>query len=436
MQKELMAAAGTEGLLTSLLGQRMGGWISAPSNLKWLLGAATGLLGTDVFLDFIGEETVQTAGMGVWTAIDNKDWEGAKKALANYRQFINALKAKVELVGPLDPIAYGAFQSYYQAALSQADEYERLISSSVSAEASLTVNSFPSGSDVVVGALISGLTPLTVKPIEPGLYRVSVSRNGYVTQSKDVQVTAGSTETADFYLVKEVPAPTTGEIAVITRPDGADVFINDTLYTYPSNTVVSDLDPGRYVVRVEKSKYSPQTMLVDVQTNMQSRAEFVLSPAAPGEEEVITPVITDKGTLTVETSPGRVNVFLAGEKIGQTSDGGILSAELVQGTYDVTLSLEGFVDRTRTAIIRAGEETKISVAMEMAVESRKLWRVDITAADPSGGSLSAKILVNGSFTGRWTPDYVLLEPGDYVFRLEKSGYDPWEKPLYLGQITV
>jgi len=103
------------------------GWATSPAGLKTMVGAAIGLIGTDTFIKFIGEESVQTAGMGVWTLISAKDWKGAKEALEKYRVFIGHLKAEVDAVGYLNPISYGAFKNYYEAAEAQAASYEETI---------------------------------------------------------------------------------------------------------------------------------------------------------------------------------------------------------------------------------------------------------------------------------------------------------------------
>jgi len=110
-----------------VLAKSIAGWATSPAGLKTMLGGAVGLLGADTFIDFIGEESVQTAGMGVWTLISAKDWEGADIALDKYKVFIGHLKAKVDMIGPLNPLSYGAFKNYYEAAQAQAASYEKVI---------------------------------------------------------------------------------------------------------------------------------------------------------------------------------------------------------------------------------------------------------------------------------------------------------------------
>jgi endonuclease YncB( thermonuclease family) len=141
-------------VLKPVLARQIMGWLTSPKNLKWLLGSAVALIGTDTFVDFIGEESVQTAGMGVWVLIDAEDWAGAKIALDKYKVFVNALKAKVDVVGMLNPISYGAFKGYYEAALTQAQSYEDTINKNLGS----LPTGFPEEIRAVVRDIIDGDT--------------------------------------------------------------------------------------------------------------------------------------------------------------------------------------------------------------------------------------------------------------------------------------
>ena len=147
-------AAIESSVIKPVLVKSIAGWVTSHLSLKTLVGAAAFLIGTDTFVDFIGEEAVQTAGMGVWTLISAKDWEGAKVALEHYRVFIGHLKAKVDLVGPLNPISYGAFKNYYEAAETQAAAYEKTINQNLG----VLAEDFPEVIRATVRGIIDGDT--------------------------------------------------------------------------------------------------------------------------------------------------------------------------------------------------------------------------------------------------------------------------------------
>jgi hypothetical protein len=105
--------------------------------------------------------------------------------------------------------------------------------------------------------------------------------------------------------------------------------------------------------------------------------------------------------------------------------------ELLPGIYDITLKAEGYLEETKTAYVKAGEVYSLAFLLTSETagpSAHKAWRLDVDSSPAS-----AKILINYSFTGKYTPDYVLLDPGAYVVSLTKSGYQRWETPVTLEE---
>mgnify|MGYP000117784947 CR=1 FL=1 len=86
------------------------GGLKASSILKGI----TGIVGTVVFAEFICEEAVQTAGMGVYMASQTKDPEVVRQALENYKNILNATKQIHDTVKYIDPIG-STFESFFVA---------------------------------------------------------------------------------------------------------------------------------------------------------------------------------------------------------------------------------------------------------------------------------------------------------------------------------
>lgn len=66
---------------------------------------------------------------------------------------------------------------------------------------------------------MEGITPYEAQ-LAPGNYKVTVSKEGYVTQEKTVTVVAGETVTEDFVLAVEQ-----GTLRVTSTPTGAAVTV-------------------------------------------------------------------------------------------------------------------------------------------------------------------------------------------------------------------
>jgi hypothetical protein len=420
-----------EGILAKLLAL-LPTWSQAPQVLKYLVGAVVALWGTDFFIDFMGEETLQTSGMGVWTLISNKDWPHAKAALDNYNTFIAALEAKVGFVGIVSPIAYYTFTNYLNGAKAQAKAYAEVITMNLAKKTSLTVNSSPSSAAVDIKGMLSGITPLTLPDVAPGNYEITVSAEGYESETRQVVVVEGKDNAESFYLKKTVPTEEHGEISVITVPDKASVFINDSLYPYMTPTVVQDLVPDTYAVRAEKQNYTPVEVTAVVKAGEQTKLSFALEAIII--PPVIPPVIppAGPGKIKITVSPPGVDVFAGGVLMGRTGTDGTATLETAAGSYQLEFRKDGYTTASRTVTVRDGETTEVMLALSATEVLRKLLRVDCEVKAPDGTALHAKILVNGSFTDKYSPDYVLLQAGDYIFTFDKSGYVPAEVPVTWG----
>ncbi len=89
------------------------------------------------------------------------------------------------------------------------------------ADGLLRLSSRPSEASVTVDGVYRGLTPIEI-PVTPGApHRLEVSREGYETASRQVEVEAGRDETLSLDL-----APRLGEIEILADPPDAALFVN------------------------------------------------------------------------------------------------------------------------------------------------------------------------------------------------------------------
>ncbi len=78
----------------------------------------------------------------------------------------------------------------------------------------------------------------------------------------------------------------TGLLVATSRPDGAQVFINDHLTTATDSTI--NLTPGEYDVKIFKDGYFPWTKHVTVQKEVVLKVDATLFPNAPKLESITT----------------------------------------------------------------------------------------------------------------------------------------------------
>ncbi|MBP6882486.1 MAG: PEGA domain-containing protein [Candidatus Levybacteria bacterium] len=78
----------------------------------------------------------------------------------------------------------------------------------------------------------------------------------------------------------------TGILVVTSKPDGAQVLINDELATATDNTL--DLTPGDYTIKIIKEGYFPWEKKLKITEKLVTKADALLYPLAPKLESITT----------------------------------------------------------------------------------------------------------------------------------------------------
>jgi hypothetical protein len=162
----------------------------------------------------------------------------------------------------------------------------------------LLIRSTPAGATVSVDGVEKGSTPLALRDVEYGTHTVTVTRSGYVAESRRVALSASRpSRTLDVALAAVAPpaatkrsapprpttpatlgkpAVTTGSLIVDSRPAGASVSINGK----PSGVTpltVSDLPPGEYRIQLSLPGYRNFAATVRVVAGERARAAYSLT---------------------------------------------------------------------------------------------------------------------------------------------------------------
>lgn len=453
-------------------------------------------------------------------------YETARAEMDKLKTFLDAAIAWVNTNSAVNPILW-VFGEIFTAGAALAENSWQLKSDLLDALAptlvtKLVVNTVPSGATVTVEGFIQGTSPFVTDTIMSGTYNIIVELDNYETQERIVNVPPNRTTTEDFFMKSVLPAEQFGSIGVTSNPDKATVFINDVQNPFPTNTVIQDLLPDIYVVKLTKQGFQEISEVVTVTTGDQVQLNFTLTPITgpPTPEEPVVPIevilkelssievitIPDKadiyldgllypwksntviqnltpgtflvevrktgfdtqaqtisvgpgdrgsaqfnfsetpeppppppppakmGKLVIDTDPSDVDIFRAAILMGNSGPSGHFEIDLSPAVYDLKLKKAGYFDKNRTVLIFEEQSTTLSAVLSKIPVTEKVWRVDVSAKDVEGNPLSAKIIVNNTSTGKWTPDFILLDPGDYVFRIEKFGFVPAEVPVHLEVI--
>ncbi|WP_038049074.1 PEGA domain-containing protein [Thermus caliditerrae] len=195
------------------------------------------------------------------------------------------------------------------------------------------------------------------------------------------------------------PTPATATLAVDSRPQGAEVYLDGRL---SGRTPVNlSVNPGRHEVELRLSGYQPYRVTVNPK---------------PGERvQVFAQLVPEprQGTLAVTSSPSGAEVYVEGALRGRTP----LSLSLPEGRYAVELRLSGYEPYRATVQVRRGETTRLDVRLNPIPRTGTL----LLESSPTG----AEAYVNGTLRGR-TPLRLVLDEGTYRVELRAPGYEPYQ----------
>ncbi len=141
------------------------------------------------------------------------------------------------------------------------------------------IRSTPGDADVLVNGRASGKTPAAVRDLALGSYTIRVTRDGYVTEERKLELTEQRPTAAMMFNLRsraglEESRPANregaGRLAVQSRPAGARVFVNDRIV---GSTPLSmpNIPAGSATVRIELDGYQPWTTTVRVNDGEQVR---------------------------------------------------------------------------------------------------------------------------------------------------------------------
>ncbi|GIW32973.1 PEGA domain-containing protein [Meiothermus sp.] len=206
----------------------------------------------------------------------------------------------------------------------------------------LSVNSNPSGAQVLVEGRVVGSTPLNLV-VRPGRVDVELRLGGYQPFRTSVQVRPGETAVVNANLT---PVVQNGLLQISSNPQGAQVLVNGRVVgNTPLNLTVQ---PGRYDIELRLGGYQGFRTSVAVD-NGQTVPVNVNLQALRGALEVFTNV--------------EARIFLDGREVGQTRGGFLRLEDVEPGNTQLVALAPGF--RVEVRDVRAEPGRVIQVRLNL-----------------------------------------------------------------------
>ena len=207
----------------------------------------------------------------------------------------------------------------------------------------IRVTSSPSYAEVYLDGAYRGKTPITLSNIEVGKHTVKVTKKDYYDYSETVQV-KGNVTTPVFARLQ--PVPRTGSLNIDSDPSYAEVYL-DGSYRGKTPLIISNLEVGKYQIRISKDGYYDWYSTAQVKQN-------VTTP-------VFAPLEPMTGSLYVTSSPSYARVFLDGIERGTTP---ITITNIEMGWHEVVIIKEYYRAYVEYLYIYAGEETEVEADLD------------------------------------------------------------------------
>ncbi|MBR5478000.1 MAG: PEGA domain-containing protein [Bacteroidaceae bacterium] len=156
--------------------------------------------------------------------------------------------------------------------------------------------------------------------LNTGTYSVECRKAGYRPVEENIKIE----ENLDRTIQLRHPTPITGALAVITRPLGAEVYI-DGIKRGISPITVNDLLVGKHTVEVKKNNYDSDKAVVEVLDGETTEKIFTLN---------------DVADFSFTSNPSGATLYIDGKKVGVTP----YRSKMASGDYDIRLNMKGYTD--------------------------------------------------------------------------------------------
>jgi formylglycine-generating enzyme required for sulfatase activity len=224
-----------------------------------------------------------------------------------------------------------------------------------------------------------------------GSYTVHVEKEGFYDLSQRLTVDDAQSQTFELAL-RKLP----GQLTVFADPRvDATVTIDEGIVGQAPYGPV-ELQPGPHSVSVISERFLPFSDILEI-------------PGLGRYEEIHVQLVPRWANVNISTQPSGADIYVGEKKLGQTP----LQLELLEGSHDVTVILDGFKAWDGTIVAEPNVDQEIPTIQLEPANARLLVNTI-----PRG----ANVTVNGRYRGQ-SPVNLSLSPDiNYEIGMSKAGY--------------
>jgi serine/threonine protein kinase len=231
----------------------------------------------------------------------------------------------------------------------------------------LSVNSTPEGAAIAMdGHGEAGwVTPFNLTGLAPGQHTITVSRPGFGSETRTIEVGAGSKSFLSVQL-----AQLSASLSVTSDPVGASIFLDGKDTGHVTPTQLSVEKAGNHTILVKKQGYLDETSVANLQTGQ----TFHYSPTLRrlGSTDEIKTInkfkkvfgggdVAGMGTVSIRTNPKGAQIAVNRRVLDKVSP---VDFYLNPGTYVVDITLSGFQSVQKVVTVDKGGKVAIDEALQ------------------------------------------------------------------------
>ena len=289
----------------------------------------------------------------------------------------------------------------------------------------------------------------SITQIEPGLYNATFAKLGYLTRTTSCVITAG--KGSDLSPTLEMGyAIITGKVVLSDGNDSSGVTVtvkslSDSSETYSAK---AEADGSFNIVDIRTEGKYQLTASCDGYASYNSGSLSVVMGEVTEVEEITLSSLSGSlsGTLKLDASPSHdgIKIVLSNDEANYEAtsdvDGSFRIPAVSPGTYALTASCDGYIDRSVTGIIvTQGQETRLE---EMTLSQTRLSLTGTIkledASDHSGVLVTlakegdGETLYSAVTIADGTYSIGNIIPGEYVLTASRTGYSEYTTKVVLA----
>jgi eukaryotic-like serine/threonine-protein kinase len=228
----------------------------------------------------------------------------------------------------------------------------------------LSIDSNPQGAQITIDGRNAASTPSSIASLLPGHHTITISKPGYATETRAIDVTSGSKSVISVQL-----APTTATVAANSDPAGAAVWIDGHNTGKITPAQLSMDKPGNHTFVFKKQGYLDETATANVQIGQALQLAPALRPLGVTDEIKVGgrfkkvfggSETAGMGTVSVKTQPKGAQVAVNSRIVDKASP---VEFYLNPGNYVIDITMSGF--KTVEKVVTVEKNGKVVIDENM-----------------------------------------------------------------------